>query len=207
MARRTGAVDMAAQEGADTWRKTAGATGSDRPRWSAYAAHPARPSRRTDPLLRRTAWPVAVTTGLVGTWVRLQRRPLLQLPVIAATTAAAAAAYARAVPASEQEVTSAINRWVVREPVCLTAGSLTLAAVAATTEVLLAVGRRDLWPRQAAGDRLICGCRAVPSVSQEHHGDSGATDASPELTPPAAPMSRRGCRRFADGRRGSRFTA
>ena len=45
-----------------------------------YAADSLRPSRRGTPLLRRTGWPAAAAYALAGTWVRLQRPPVLQLP-------------------------------------------------------------------------------------------------------------------------------
>jgi hypothetical protein len=110
----------------------------------AYAAETARPSRRRDPLLRRTGWPAAAAYALAGTWVRL--RPRQQVPVVAATVAAAALAAARAADAGAAER----DRWTVQRPLGLFAGWLTLAAVAASTEVLLAEGVRP-GPRAADG--------------------------------------------------------
>jgi hypothetical protein len=108
----------------------------------AYAAETARPSRRRDPLLRRTGWPAAAAYALAGTWVRL--RPRQQVPAIAATLAAAAAALAHA----RAGTGNARDRWTVRAPLGLFAGWLTLATVAASTEVLLAEGVRP-GPRAA----------------------------------------------------------
>jgi hypothetical protein len=101
----------------------------------AYAAETARPSRRRDPLLRRTGWPAAAACALAGTWVRL--RPRQQIPVVAVTTAAAALAHARA---GARRVGRPADRWTVRAPLGLFAGWITLATAAATTEVLLAEG-------------------------------------------------------------------
>jgi hypothetical protein len=108
----------------------------------AYAAETARPCRRRDPLLRRTGWSAAAAYALAGTWVRL--RPRQQVPVVAATVAAAALAHARADTADGVER----DRWTVRAPLGLFAGWLTLATVAAATEVLLAEGMRP-GPRAA----------------------------------------------------------
>ncbi len=105
-----------------------------------YAAETARPSRRRDPLLRRTGWPAAAGYALAGTWVRLPPRG--QVPVAAATVAAAALAHARA------GTGEAGDRWTVRAPLGSFAGWITLATVAATTEVLLAEGVRP-GPRAA----------------------------------------------------------
>lgn len=106
----------------------------------AYAAQSLRPSRRDDPLLRRTGWPAALAYAGAGTWVRLQDPPRRQLPAIALTMAAAATAYTRARPAGPADAASAEDRWTVRVPLGLFAGWITLATAAATTEVLLAEG-------------------------------------------------------------------
>jgi hypothetical protein len=108
----------------------------------AYAVETARPSRRHDPLLRRTGWPAAAACALAGSWVRL--RPRQQVPVVVATVVAAAVAHARAGDADATER----DRWTVQRPLGLFAGWLTLAAVAASTEVLLAEGVRP-GPRAA----------------------------------------------------------
>jgi hypothetical protein len=82
----------------------------------AYVVDGLRPSRRRAPLLRRTGWPAAAAYALAGTWVWLQRPPVLQLPAVAATTAAAATAYARARPRDDAEASSALDRRAVRVP-------------------------------------------------------------------------------------------
>jgi hypothetical protein len=104
-----------------------------------YAVHQARPSTRRNPLLRRTGAAVAASVGLSGLWVRAPR-PLLQVPLILATTSTALLGYARAAPADEAERRSASARWLVRAPLGLFSGWITLAAVAATTELLAAAG-------------------------------------------------------------------
>ncbi|MGY1666312.1 hypothetical protein [Geodermatophilus sp. SYSU D00696] len=159
----------------------------------AYAAETARPSRRRDPLLRRTGWPAAAAYALAGTWVRL--RPRQQVPVLAATMAAAALAHARAGGGPARPT----DRWTVRVPLGLFAGWLTLASVAAPTEVLLAEGVRpgpraaDAWgrgdDRRRRRDRLgghprhpvvagLSGRRRVGAGggcgAQRHAGPSGA---------------------------------
>jgi hypothetical protein len=60
--------------------------------------------------------------------------------------AAAATAYARALPRDDAEAASAADRWAVRVPLGLFTGWITLATAAATTEVLLAEGVEDPWP-------------------------------------------------------------
>ena len=136
-----------------------------------YAAHQARPSRRADPLLRRTGWPAAAAYASVGTWVWLQDRPVLQIPAIATSMGLAALAYGRAEPASAAEAASPTDRWTVRVPLGLFAGWVTLATAAGTTEALIAAGAGDLWPgRQSwavavlgvAGGVAAVVTRAVP---------------------------------------------
>lgn len=111
-----------------------------------YAVHQARPSRRTDPLLRRTGWPAAAAYASVGTWVWLQDWPVLQMPAIATSMGVAALAYGRAKSASTAEATSPTDRWTVRVPLGLFTGWVTLATAAGTTEALIAAGAGDLWP-------------------------------------------------------------
>ena len=122
-----------------------------------YAADSLRPSRRGTPLLRRTGWPAAAAYALAGTWVRLQRPPVLQLPAVAATMAAAATAYARALPRDDAEAASAVDRCAVRVPLGLFTGWITLATAAATTEVLLAEGVEDPWPGADAWGVAVLG--------------------------------------------------
>lgn len=106
--------------------------------------------------------------GLSGGWVWVQDAPVLQLPLIAATVTAAWRAYLRAAPASEVEARSAGARWLVRVPLGLFAGWITLASVAASTEVLIAldvkppVGNPDVWAL-AALTGLSAGTVAVAS--------------------------------------------
>ena len=64
----------------------------------AYATYQAQPSRRRDPLLRRTGWPTGAAFLLAGLWVRVDQHPWLQLGMISATVAAAALAYGRSAP-------------------------------------------------------------------------------------------------------------
>jgi hypothetical protein len=115
----------------------------------AYAAQTLRPSRRTDPLLRRTGWPVALANAAAGVWVRLQDPPRNQLPAIALTLAAAATAHGRAASAPAEGTASTADRWTVRLPLGLLSGWVTVATAAATTEVLVAEGwsprHRDAW--------------------------------------------------------------
>ncbi|RFU22611.1 hypothetical protein D0Z06_05090 [Geodermatophilus marinus] len=110
-----------------------------------YATHTARPSRRTDPLLRRTGWPVALAYALAGLWVRVPGPPRRQLPAIAGTVAAAATAYQRAAP-RRGEADGAAEAWLVRVPLALFAGWVTVAAAAGTTEVVIGEGYADLPP-------------------------------------------------------------
>jgi hypothetical protein len=139
----------------------------------AYAWQSLRPGRRSDRLLRRTGWPVALANAAAGVWVRLQDPPRRQLPAIAVTTAAAATAYARARPISVGEAASAADRWTVRVPLGLFTGWITVAAAAATAEVLAAEGftaprSREVW---AVGVRGLVGgiaarvTRRVPTSS------------------------------------------
>lgn len=112
-----------------------------------YAVHQARPGVRRDPLLRRTGWPLAAAVGLSGLWVKVQDPPVAQLPLVAATTAAALGALLRSAPSGRhREPPSASSpvaeEYLVRVPIGLLAGWLTLATSAATTEVALASGLR-----------------------------------------------------------------
>ncbi|MHA7261803.1 hypothetical protein ACX80W_01230 [Arthrobacter sp. TMN-37] len=115
-----------------------------------YAGHQALPAQRRSPLLRRTGGPLAAAVGLSGLWVRAPF-PAAQLSLIAATTSAALLGYARAAPADEEERTSVSARWLVRAPLGLFTGWITLAAGAAITELLIRRGVRaprpgaDFW--------------------------------------------------------------
>jgi hypothetical protein len=110
-----------------------------------YTVRQALPSTRRDPLLRRTGAAFAASVGLSGLWVRAPH-PGLQLPLIAATTSTALLAYARAAPADDAERASASAGWLVRAPLGLYAGWVTLAAVAATTELFAKAAVPVPWP-------------------------------------------------------------
>ncbi|WP_369051851.1 hypothetical protein [Kineococcus terrestris] len=160
----------------------------------AYAAHQARPSRRADALLRRTGWPLAAAVALSGTWVRLQDPPVLQLPAVAATTSAALLALVRAQPRSSAEDESTAARWLVRAPVGLLAGWLTLATTAATTEVLLASGvPTPRWGSDATG-ALVLAATAGAALAAARLPRVGAYAAA--VTWGLAAVAVRGARRW-----------
>ncbi|MFB0833677.1 hypothetical protein ACX8Z9_07820 [Arthrobacter halodurans] len=111
-----------------------------------HAIYQALPSRRRDPLLRRTGWATACAVGLSGFWVWTQDVPAVELALIGATAAAAVAAYLRADPVGEAEVASAGDRWLVRVPLGLFGGWITVATVAGGGEALIASGIGAPWP-------------------------------------------------------------
>jgi hypothetical protein len=145
----------------------------------AYAAETARPSRRRDPLLRRTGWPAAAAYALAGAWVRLP--PRRQVPVVATTVAAAALAHARA------GTGDAGDQWTVCAPLGSFAGWITLATVAATTEVLLAEGLRP-GPRAADawGVAMTGAATAIASAVTRRVPSSRAHPAAVAWGPAAA---------------------
>jgi hypothetical protein len=104
----------------------------------AFAVHQAAPARRADPLLRRVAWPLATGYVLAGLWVWVfPAVPLVvSLLLVAANVVAAGQAFARLGPARRD--TPPRETWLVRAPVGLFAGWITLATAASTTELLLA---------------------------------------------------------------------
>lgn len=111
-----------------------------------HAIYQALPRQRRDPLLRRTGWATACAVGLSGFWVWTQDVPGLELSLIAATTAAALTAYIRATPEQESNAHSSRDRWLVRAPLGLFGGWITVATVAGGGEALLASGLRAPWP-------------------------------------------------------------
>ncbi|MUN63129.1 hypothetical protein GMA12_08250 [Kocuria sediminis] len=115
-----------------------------------HAVHQALPARRRDPVLRRTGWPTACAVGLSGLWVWAQDLPALQLPLIAVTAAAAVVACTRAAPTDPAEAASVRDRWLVRVPLGLFSGWITVATVAGGGEALIASGISAPWPGAAA---------------------------------------------------------
>jgi len=107
----------------------------------AYAFHQARPGRRTDPLLRRIGWPSAIAYLTVGLWVHADSLWVYE-GLIATSLAAAAVAYGRL--GARTPSTDASETWLVRVPLGLFTGWVTLAAAAGTTEGLLERGVREL---------------------------------------------------------------
>lgn len=110
----------------------------------ALAVYQALPSRRADPLLRRVSWPAALAYLSVGCWVRVFPWGwyLLSQALVFFTLATVALAYARLGPSTA--ATPRAERWLVRVPLGLLFGWITLATVAASTELLLAEGVGDL---------------------------------------------------------------
>lgn len=110
----------------------------------ALAVHQAAPARRADPLLRRIGWPLALAYLGAGLWVWVfPAVPLaVSLLLVALTVAGAGTAFGRLGPA--QPGTSPRETWLVRAPVGLFAGWITLATAASTTELLLAFDAGDL---------------------------------------------------------------
>ena len=101
-----------------------------------HAVYQALPARRRDPVLRRTGWATACAVGLSGFWVWAQDAPVLELSLIAVTAAAAVSAYTRAGPVLQAEVVSVRDRWMVRVPLGLFSGWITVATVAGSAEAL-----------------------------------------------------------------------
>lgn len=103
-----------------------------------FAAYQARRSVRTDPILRRVGWPIALAYFTAGIWDRVfDRAPyLLSQALVVVTVLAAGAALAGLGPATPG--VRAAETWLVRAPIALFAGWITLATAAATTELLLA---------------------------------------------------------------------
>lgn len=117
-------------------------------------------ARRRDPLLRKLGWPLAVAYGGAGLWSRafdLHNYPLT-LGLIGATTGAAGLAYAR-LPVGRSTPT---EQWLVRVPVGLLFGWLTVASAAGATEELLDPKVTDLDPdRDDLAVATIAGVTAV----------------------------------------------
>lgn len=111
-----------------------------------HAIYQALPARRRDPVLRRTGWATACAVGLSGLWVWAQGVPALELSLTAVTTAAAVTGYIRATPVHESEVASVRDRWLVRVPLGLFSGWITVATVAGGGEALIASGLTAPWP-------------------------------------------------------------
>jgi hypothetical protein len=105
-----------------------------------HAVYQALPARRRDPVLRRTGWATACAVGLSGFWVWAQDNTGLELSLIAVTVAASVTGYVRAAPVQKSEVASACDRWLVRAPLGLFSGWITVATVAGGGEALLAAG-------------------------------------------------------------------
>lgn len=110
----------------------------------AFAAHQARPSLRHDPVLDRVGWPLAFAYLAAGLWDRVfDAAPyLLSQALVLLTVLAAGAALAGLGPASA--AARPAGTWLVRAPIGLFAGWITLATAAATTELLLARDVGDL---------------------------------------------------------------
>lgn len=112
----------------------------------AHAIYQALPAQRPDPLLRRTGWATACAVGISGFWVWTQKVPGLELTLIAATTTAALTAYLRSRRQPQEDHTSLRDRWLVRVPLGLFGGWITVATVAGGGEALIAAGLKAPWP-------------------------------------------------------------
>lgn len=140
-----------------------------------YAVYQGSPRRRSDPLLRRTGWPVAVSVALSGLWVRTQNTPALQLPLIAATTYTGITAYMRALPESDSERRSLAGQWLVRVSLGLYAGWISVATVAATAEVLIALGIRAPRPGTEFWSSLTLAGTVAASLSLDRRAPVAAS--------------------------------
>lgn len=103
-----------------------------------YAVHQAKPSQATNPLLRRVGYPSAAAYLLTGTWIRAEGRPWLVIVLIAATMAAAALTYSRL--GRQRSGIAGTEKWLVRAPIGLHTGWITLATLVATTQALNQLG-------------------------------------------------------------------
>jgi hypothetical protein len=141
----------------------------------AYAVNLARPSRRTDPLVRATRTPYAASVLASGLWVRTARRPRLQMAVIASTAATALAAQYRSGgvvpdlpagdPGREREHT-----WLTRVPIGLFAGWITLASVVATSQAAVELGATRLKTTSASIALLLTAGAAGAAVAATTRG-------------------------------------
>lgn len=111
-----------------------------------HAIYQALPAQRRDPLLRRTGWATACAVGISGFWVWTQDIPGLEMVLIGATTTAALTAYLRSSPQQETGARTSRDHWLVRVPLGLFAGWISVATVAGGGEALIAAGIRAPWP-------------------------------------------------------------
>ena len=127
-----------------------------------HAVYQALPAQRRDPLLRRTGWAAACAVGISGFWVWTQKVLGLELTLIAATTTAALTAYFRSAPSAASEPNPAREHWLVRVPLGLFAGWITVATVAGGGEALIATGLKAPWPgAEALSTAALIGAAAA----------------------------------------------
>jgi hypothetical protein len=110
----------------------------------ALAAYQALPAHRTDPALRRMRLPAAIAYAGNAVWLITftRQRYTTALACILTTLTASTIAYSR-LQTSEQPLTTA-QTWVVRAPLGLLAGWITVATPSAVATTVLSAGRDRL---------------------------------------------------------------
>jgi hypothetical protein len=113
----------------------------------AFVVQQARPSRRADPERRALGWPLAAAYASISLWSRVfaWQRPWLTGGLLGVTFASSALAYGRLWPAEGRE-----RAWLVRLPVGLLFGWVSVATAASVSEQLLRPGGLEVDPTAVA---------------------------------------------------------